>query len=49
MADELADLRDAAATVEAERDFADAEVERLAAELEALQQEWANDSAEMKV
>ena len=49
MADELADLRAAAAQVEAERDAADLEVQRLSGELDQLQKEWANDSAEFKV
>jgi hypothetical protein len=49
MAAEMADLRHAAAEVEAERDEAGEEVGRLGAELDRLQQEWASDSAEFKV
>lgn len=49
MADEMADLRQVAAAVEAERDAAAEEVERLSDELDRLQREWADDSAEFKV
>lgn len=49
MADETADLRQVAAAVEAERDAAAEEVERLSDELDRLQREWADDSAEFKV